>query len=286
MHGLSVLRRWATTKTRRRRLVGRPCAAEGIYLDRPIRVWCGNGSAFGRVASSRAPVTANSRRGTSGARKAMYGQTLSWGRSWAVPVQELQSASNTFAVIKFSPPWVGAQRRGIASALQGRHRRRGTACHAGRRGGCRACIDEAIHVRRMSGIGLARLGWIPASSSDVLTRIAVSVADQAQSRLVGRRYPVLHTQCAGITRVHRSAFRPPALDARGEPRSRSRAPRLPRSVVRGRGPRAAAGILGFGRRSGHGAFTGSYLPSNECSLRTTAALALAPSAPFRARTGL
>ncbi|KAK6770461.1 hypothetical protein RDI58_030766 [Solanum bulbocastanum] len=24
MHGLSVLRRWATTKTRRRRLVGRP----------------------------------------------------------------------------------------------------------------------------------------------------------------------------------------------------------------------------------------------------------------------
>ncbi|KAH0674138.1 hypothetical protein KY284_025225 [Solanum tuberosum] len=25
-------------------------------------------------------------------------------------------------------------------------------------------------------------------------------------------------------------------------------------------PRAAAGILGFGRRSGHGAFTGSYLP--------------------------
>ncbi|KAK6768642.1 hypothetical protein RDI58_034119 [Solanum bulbocastanum] len=37
--------------------------------------------------------------------------------------------------------------------------------------GCRACIDEAIHVRRMSGIGLARLGWIPASSSDVLTRM-------------------------------------------------------------------------------------------------------------------
>ncbi|KAK6767769.1 hypothetical protein RDI58_034990 [Solanum bulbocastanum] len=33
MHGLSVLRRWATTKTCRRRLVGRPCAAEGIYLD-------------------------------------------------------------------------------------------------------------------------------------------------------------------------------------------------------------------------------------------------------------
>ncbi len=53
---------------------------------------------------------------------------------------------------------------------------------------------------------------------------------------------------------------PLALDARGEPRSRSRGPRLPRSVVRGRGPRAAAGILGFGRRSGHGAFTGSYLP--------------------------
>ncbi|KAK6771147.1 hypothetical protein RDI58_030247 [Solanum bulbocastanum] len=93
-------------------LWGDRCAAEGIYLDRPIRVWCGNGSAFGRVASSRAPVTANSRRGTSGARKAMYGQTLSVGRSWAVPVQELQSASNTFAVIKFSPPWVGAQRRG------------------------------------------------------------------------------------------------------------------------------------------------------------------------------
>ncbi|KAK6767381.1 hypothetical protein RDI58_003827 [Solanum bulbocastanum] len=37
---------------------------------------------------------------------------------------------------------------------------------------------------------------------------AVSVADQAQSRLVGRRYPVLHTQCAGITRVQSVGFRP------------------------------------------------------------------------------
>uniref|UniRef100_A0A3Q7IU85 Reverse transcriptase/retrotransposon-derived protein RNase H-like domain-containing protein n=1 Tax=Solanum lycopersicum TaxID=4081 RepID=A0A3Q7IU85_SOLLC len=36
-------------------------------------VWCGNCSAFEQVASSRAPVTANSRRRTHGARKAMYG---------------------------------------------------------------------------------------------------------------------------------------------------------------------------------------------------------------------
>lgn len=57
--------------------------------------------------------------------------------------------------------------------LQGRHRRRRTASSCddvGRRGGCRACMFEAIHARRMSGIGLARLGWIPASGSDVLTR--------------------------------------------------------------------------------------------------------------------
>ena len=39
-------------------------------------VWCGNGSAFGRVVSSRAPVTANSRRRMNGARKAMCGQML------------------------------------------------------------------------------------------------------------------------------------------------------------------------------------------------------------------
>ena len=39
-------------------------------------VWCGNGSAFGRVVSSRALVTANSRRRMNGARKAMCGQTL------------------------------------------------------------------------------------------------------------------------------------------------------------------------------------------------------------------
>ncbi|KAK6791524.1 hypothetical protein RDI58_010605 [Solanum bulbocastanum] len=40
MHGLFVLRHWVSTKTCRRRLVGRPCTAEGIYLDRSIRVWC------------------------------------------------------------------------------------------------------------------------------------------------------------------------------------------------------------------------------------------------------
>ena len=53
---------------------------------------------------------------------------------------------------------------------------------------------------------------------------------------------------------------PLAFHVRGEPKSRSCVPRLPRFVVRWRGPRAAAGILGFGRRSGHGAFAGSYLP--------------------------
>ena len=40
------------------------------------RVWCGNDSAFGRVVSYRAPVTANSRCRTHGACKAMCGQTL------------------------------------------------------------------------------------------------------------------------------------------------------------------------------------------------------------------
>ncbi|KAH0695680.1 hypothetical protein KY290_008998 [Solanum tuberosum] len=71
--------------------------------------------------------------------------------------------------------WTGRGRRrataGIALALQRRHRRRRTTSHVGRRGGCWACIFEAIHVRRMSGNRLAWLGWIPASSSDVLTRM-------------------------------------------------------------------------------------------------------------------
>ena len=39
-------------------------------------IWCGNDSAFGRVVSYRAPVTANSRCRTHGAPKAMCGQTL------------------------------------------------------------------------------------------------------------------------------------------------------------------------------------------------------------------
>ncbi|KAK6772589.1 hypothetical protein RDI58_030116 [Solanum bulbocastanum] len=185
MHGLSVLRRWATTKTCRRRLVGRPCAAEGIYLDRPIRVWCGNGSAFGRVASSRAPVTANSRRGTSGARKAMYGQTLSVGRSWAVPVQELQSASNTFAA--------SASGHGMSCRASGRvpgvHRRSYSRTAHEWYWACAVRLDPCFEQRRPNPH-------------------AVSVADQAQSRLVGRRYPVLHTQCAGITRVQSVGFRP------------------------------------------------------------------------------
>ncbi|KAK6772179.1 hypothetical protein RDI58_030575 [Solanum bulbocastanum] len=143
IHGLSVLRRWASIKACRRQLVVRPCAAEGIYLDWSIRVWCGNGSSFGRVASSRAPVTVNSRHCTHGARKVTYGQTLSVDRAWAVLVQEL------------------------------RH----------------------------------------------------------YSREIGRLSPL-------------------AFHVRGEPKSRSRVPRLPRFVVRWRGPRAAAQILRFGRRSG------------------------------------
>ncbi|KAG5632250.1 hypothetical protein H5410_003967 [Solanum commersonii] len=48
MHGLSVLCHWASIKTCRRWLVGQPFSAKGIYLDRSIRVWCGNNSAFGR----------------------------------------------------------------------------------------------------------------------------------------------------------------------------------------------------------------------------------------------
>ncbi|KAH0656885.1 hypothetical protein KY290_038144 [Solanum tuberosum] len=39
-------------KTCRRPLVGRPCAAEGIFLDRARRVWCGTEVLVsGRVAS-------------------------------------------------------------------------------------------------------------------------------------------------------------------------------------------------------------------------------------------
>lgn len=48
---------------------------------------------------------------------------------------------------------------------------------------------------------------------------------------------------------------------RGEPKNRPRVPRPPRSVVRSRGPRAAARTLGFGKRSGHGVFADSYLPT-------------------------
>uniref|UniRef100_M1C9I3 Uncharacterized protein n=1 Tax=Solanum tuberosum TaxID=4113 RepID=M1C9I3_SOLTU len=46
-----------------------------------------------------------------------------------------------------------------------------TASHVECRGGCWVCIDKVNHVRRMSGIRLVWLGWIPASSCDVLTRM-------------------------------------------------------------------------------------------------------------------
>uniref|UniRef100_M0ZZR9 Uncharacterized protein n=1 Tax=Solanum tuberosum TaxID=4113 RepID=M0ZZR9_SOLTU len=172
----------------------------------------------------------------------------------AVFVQELQSASNTFEVIKFSP----LRRRattGIGLALQRRHQRRYTTFNVGCRGGCWEYIDEEIHVRLISGIRVVWLGWIISSSSDNLSRIPSRLADQAQSRLVGCRSPLLHTLCVGITHVQSIAFFPLAFPVRGQPKSRSRIPCLSYFIVRWRGLRVATQILGFDRCSGHGAFT-------------------------------
>ncbi|KAG5615375.1 hypothetical protein H5410_015199 [Solanum commersonii] len=75
------------------------------------------------------------------------------------------------AVIKFSPPtevgndgdWISLATKASASS---------TTFNVGCQSGCWVCIDEEIHVWRISGIRVVWLGWILASSSDNLSCIA------------------------------------------------------------------------------------------------------------------
>ncbi|KAK6772532.1 hypothetical protein RDI58_030238 [Solanum bulbocastanum] len=120
-----------------------------------------------------------------------------------------------------------------------RHRRRGTACHAGLRGGCRACIDEAIHVRRMSGIGLARLGWIPASSSDVLTRMPCRWRIKRNLGLSGVGILCCIPNARALLACNRSPFAPRARRAGRTQKPLSRP--APSSLRRARARSASGG---------------------------------------------
>lgn len=109
---------------------------------------------------------------------------------------------------------------------------------------------------------------------------AISVAGRARLGLVRSRFPVLHTHRMGIATYDQSPFAPRTARA-GRTKSGPRVPRLPRFVVRRRGPRAAARILGFGKRSGHGVLTASYLPKTMLPADDRRARL----GPGRARTG-
>ena len=89
------------------------------------------------------------------------------------PCVNLGLPPTIFAVIKFSTPLGRSATAGVALAFQIRHRRLHTTSHVERRGGCRACIDGAIQLWLMSGIGHLLVGWIPISRSDVLTRMPI-----------------------------------------------------------------------------------------------------------------
>ena len=71
---------------------------------------------------------------------------------------------------------------------------------------------------------------------------------------------MLHTYCLGIVHVQTVAFRPSHPMRGVNPKAALASYAFPRFVVRWRGPGAAPRMLGYGRRSGHGAFTGFYLP--------------------------
>ncbi|KAG5619496.1 hypothetical protein H5410_004714 [Solanum commersonii] len=90
------------------------------------------------------------------------------------------------------------RRRCTHGTRKAKHRRQCTTYNVLRRCGCWVFIFEAIHVRRISGIQFVWLGWIPASSSDVLTRMP------SRSR-IKRNLGLLDV---GITRVQSVAFRP------------------------------------------------------------------------------
>ena len=148
---------------------------------------------------------------------------------------------------------------GLASALQRRHGQQRTASNAGRWGRCRARIDGAFGRTAREWCSACAVRLDPCSSSDVLT---LKPSQSWGKRNLG--LPEVGFLCCipNARALSSSIDRPSplALGARGEPRGRPRVPRRPRSVEGRRGARAAVGILGCGRRGGHGASIGSYLP--------------------------
>ena len=125
MHGLSVLRRRTPTKTCRRpptktcrrTLVGRPCAAEGIFLDRARRVWCGTAVlVFGRVASLMAcmarPCYVVGGAASTGHARPSTARRYSWTGRGRCSCKNFSLPPTPLPVIKFSTPLGGAQRRG------------------------------------------------------------------------------------------------------------------------------------------------------------------------------
>lgn len=88
----------------------------------------------------------------------------------AMPTQGPRRAQSTSCGIYFLLPRAGSCLAGLALALQRRHRRRRAASNVGRRGGRRACIDEAFGRTTHEWCSACVVSLDPCSRSDVLTR--------------------------------------------------------------------------------------------------------------------
>lgn len=151
--------------------------------------------------------------------------------AWAAPVHEPRRA-----FISSAPPKGGLScQAGLASALQRPHGQQRTASIAGRWGRCWACIDGAFGrtARELCSARAVRLD--PCSSSDVLTRLPSQSRGKRNAGLLEVGFlcciPNAQALSSFIDRLSPLAFR-----ARGESKGRPRVPRLPRFVVRCRGP--------------------------------------------------
>jgi hypothetical protein len=167
---------------------------------------------------------------------------------------------------------------GLAPDSQRRHRKRRSAYNAGRRGRCSARDDEAFGRTAREWCRACAVRLDPCSSSDLLARTQGQSGDKRRKGL-----PEVGFQCCipNAPALSRTIGRlsPVASRVRAEPQAAPATHFFLASPCDGVVPRRAVRTLGFGKRSGHGAFPH---PPERRSLRTTVAPALQPTAPIRA----
>lgn len=169
------------------------------------RLLARNGDAFGRAVSSRCcscQALGAAQTGPSQVRPSVD------GRRGRCPRRDLGVPSTHLVGIHFILPRAGSCLAGLALALQRRHRLRRAASNAGRRGGCRACIDEAFGRTTHEWCSACAVRLDPCSGSDVLTGTPSQSRGGRKFRPVRSRFPVLHTHCPGIVPCKRSPFAP------------------------------------------------------------------------------